>query len=42
MHLYRSLMLCIATLLSLARSGLEKKVVDNDGREEGRGEQGGG
>ena len=34
-------MLCIATLLSLARYlGLEKKVVDDEGREEGRGEQG--
>ena len=35
-------MLCIATLLSLARSGLEKNVVDNESREERRGEQGGG
>ena len=42
MRLYRPLMLCIATLLSLARSGLEKKVVDNESKEEGRGEQGGG
>ena len=36
-----SLMLCIATLLSLARYlGLENRVVDDEGREEGRGEQG--
>ena len=40
-HSYRSLILSIATLLSLARYlGLENRVVDDEGREEGRGEQG--